>query len=29
MAERMAEAADVRATMRALFEKEGTIRSEV
>ena len=29
MAERMAEDADVRAPMRALFEKEGTIRSEV
>ncbi len=29
MAERMAEDADVRALMRALFEKEGTIRSEV
>jgi len=29
MAERIAEDADVRAPMRALFEKEGTIRSEV
>jgi uncharacterized protein len=29
MAERIAEDADIRAPMRALFEKEGTIRSEV